>query len=208
MERAGAYAAIASRQSALGRNEAGESRAAGADYAPLRLHGPAEPGDYQLEAALLGPSDAKPVRSRHDFSVISEATRRARLGIAVGKPVKASSNLVRSGATSPEAAVDGRLDTRWSSEFGRDPQWLAVDLGTVTTISRVELVWQGAYATSYAIEVSLDGEHWKEVYATTKGAGGTEVARFQPVQARWVRMLGKQRVTPFGYSLWEMRVFP
>ena len=153
-------------------------------------------GAYQLEAALLGAADAKPVCSHHDFSIISDETRRARLGIAVGKPVKASSNLIRHGTTSPEAAVDGRLDTRWSSEFGRDPQWLAVDLGAVTSISRVEIVWQGAFATSYAIEVSLDGEKSDQVYATTQGAGGTEVARFKPVDARWVRHAGKATRQP------------
>jgi hypothetical protein len=47
-----------------------------------------------------------------------------------------------------------------------------------------------------------------DVYTTTTGKGGTEVIRFKPASARWVRMYGTKRTTPFGYSLWEMRVFP
>jgi hypothetical protein len=54
----------------------------------------------------------------------------------------------------------------------------------------------------------MDGQNWKDVYTTDKGTGKTEVLRFAPIAARWVRFQGIQRATPFGYSLWEMRVFP
>ncbi len=98
------------------------------------------------------------------------------------------------------------MTTRWSSEFA-DPQWLAIDLGEVLQISRVQLVWETAGGRSYAIQVSEDGQHWKDVFATTGGSGGTENISFSPVSARWVRMFGTQRTTPFGFSLWEFRVF-
>lgn len=167
---------------------------------------PTREGAYEVEAALLEPGK-EPVRSVRDFEVLSEAQRRARRGLAVGRPVKASSSIARDGATSAEAAVDGRLDTRWSSEFS-DPQWLAVDLGEVTKVSRVELLWEAAYARAYAIEVSSDGQTWKAVARTDAGQGGTEVVRFAPTDARWVRFFGTRRATPHGYSLWEFRVFP
>ena len=166
---------------------------------------PAQTGKYQLEAALVKPG-ADPVRSLRDFSVLTDVERQARQGLAVGKPVKASSSIARDGATSPESAVDGRPETRWSSEFS-DPQWLAVDLGKAERIACVVLDWEGAYAKAYAIEVSNDGETWKEVHRTEKGKGGSEEIRFAPVEARWVRMTGTKRATEFGYSLWEMRVY-
>jgi hypothetical protein len=167
---------------------------------------PTEPGEYQLEAALLR-GGAKPVRSLRDFSVRA-AGKYQEDGIARGKPVKASSAYVEPGSDyRPENAVDGLLDTRWSSEFS-DPQWLAIDLGAPTAISRVVLDWEEASAQSYAIQVSLDGSTWTDVYTTTTGKGGTEVIRFKPASARWVRFYGTKRATPFGYSLWEMRVFP
>ena len=167
---------------------------------------PEQAGDYQAEATLLDTPDG-PVRSLRPFVVRSPEEIAARRGLAVGKPVTASSNLSKDGATTPGAAVDGRPDTRWSS-LSSDPQWLAIDLGAPTQISRVELVWEAAYGKSYAIQVSPDGRQWTDVYKNDKGQGGTETIRFAPVTARWVRFHGTQRATSFGYSLWEMRVFP
>jgi len=137
---------------------------------------------------------------------ITDEDRQAPKGIAVGKPAKASSNMAQSGATSPAAAVDGRSDTRWSSEFS-DPQWIAVDLGKPTRISRIVLDWENAFAKAYTVEVSLDGQTWKEVYRTDNDRGGSEEVKFTPVEARWVRITGTKRATVYGYSLWELRVF-
>ena len=167
---------------------------------------PTQPGDYQLEATLLG-GGTKPVRSLRDFNVRS-AEKIQEEGMALSKPVKASSAYVEPGNDyRPENAVDGLPDTRWSSEFS-DPQWLAVDLGAPTQNSRVVLDWEEASAQSYAIQVSLDGGNWTDVYSTTNGQGGTEEIKFAPTAARWVRFSGTKRNTMFGYSLWEMRVFP
>jgi beta-galactosidase len=167
---------------------------------------PSEPGDYQLEAALLTPG-ARAVCSLRDFRVRS-SERRPEDGIARGKPVRASSTYMEPDSDyRPENAVDGLPETRWSSEFS-DPQWLAIDLGAPMSISRVILDWETACARSYAIQVSLDGTTWQDVYTTTGGKGDTEEIKFSPATARWVRLYGTKRATPFGYSLWEMRVFP
>lgn len=166
---------------------------------------PTEQGQYQLVAALLKPG-SEPVRSLRDFRLVTEADRQARLGIAVGKPVQASSSIARDGATAPAAVADGRLDTRWSSEFA-DPQWIAIDLEKPERISRVVLDWEAACARAYAIEVSPDGQNWKEVYRTDQGKGGSETIEFAPVEARWVRLTGTKRATEFGYSLWEFRIY-
>ena len=70
----------------------------------------------------------------------------------------------------------------------------------------VELGWESA-ARTYAIEVSADGETWKEVVRNDKGQGGVETLRFGPAEARWVRMHGLKRASKFGFSLWEFKVF-
>ena len=128
-------------------------------------------------------------------------------GLAAGKPVKASSSLTKGGATVPEAIVDGRSDTRWSSDHS-DPQWVAVDLGGSQRVSRVELDWENAFAKELAIEVSPDGVNWKEVQHVNDSGGGTQIISFESVVTRWVRMRGIKRATQWGYSLFEMRVFP
>ena len=168
---------------------------------------PGQPGKYQL-VAELSREGAPPVRSLRDFRVVSERQRRERMGLAVGKTVTASSTATRESVTyRAGGAVDGNPRTRWSSEFS-DPQWIAVDLGGETKISRVKLLWEGAYGKAYRIEVSADGKAWKEVHKTDKGNGGTDEIRFAPTSARWVRMSGTKRGTQFGYSLWEFQVFP
>ncbi len=167
---------------------------------------PDKTGDYQAEAVLPVTPEGK-VSSLRDFLVLSAAEREARRDLAKGRPVKASSAVTKDGqAYRAELAVDGRGDTRWSSEFS-DPQWLAVDLGETLTFSRVRLAWEAAYAKAYAIQVSADGENWNTVYTTDTGAGGSEAIRIAPTQARWVRIYGTQRGSAFGYSLWDIAIF-
>jgi hypothetical protein len=105
----------------------------------------------------------------------------------------------------PERAVDGDDKTRWSSCF-RDPQWLAVDLGTETAIGRVRLNWEAAYAKDYELQVSNDGTHWTTAKRVRDGTGGVEDQDVNAT-ARYVRMMGTRRATPYGYSLWELQVF-
>lgn len=102
--------------------------------------------------------------------------------------------------------MDGSRETCWSSEFS-DPQWVAVDLGGTQTVSRMELIWEAAYAKSYRIQVSSDGKHWEQVYWAKGGAEGTKVIRFAPTPARWLRISAARRGNPFGYSLWEFAVY-
>jgi hypothetical protein len=180
----------------------------GRKVVPFELAVPKEPGRYEVIAELTPPDGAAPVRSVRDLVLLSQAERDARDGIAKGCPVKASSALTKDGQTYPAAdAVDGQPATRWSSEFS-DPQWIAVDLGTPRRISRVELQWERACAKAYAVEVSDDGQQWKEVYTTDAAPGGTELIKFDPATARWVRLNLTKRATPYGYSLWEFRIFP
>jgi len=121
---------------------------------------------------------------------------------AQGRPATASS--VQSAGFPATAAVDGNPGTRWSSAAA-DPQWLRVDLGSSQAICGVTLVWEAAYATAFQVQTSPDGTVWTTVHTTTAGTGGTQAL---PVSGtgRYVRVLGTQRATPYGYSLWEFQV--
>ena len=123
--------------------------------------------------------------------------------LAAGHPVKASS--VQEDLR-PENAVDGDDTTRWGSTFS-DPQWIAVDLGKPTLINRAQLLWEDAHASAFAIQVSDDGQNWKDVYTTQNSQGGDESIRFTPVTTRWARMYGTKRATEFGYSLFSFEVY-
>jgi len=121
--------------------------------------------------------------------------------LALGKTTSASSN------NQPSAnAVDTNGNTRWESASS-DPQWLAVDLGSVQTIDRVRLTWENAYGKDFTIQVSTNGSSWTTVATTTNNA--TTVNEYSSLGAtgRYVRMYGTARATPYGYSLYEIEVF-
>jgi hypothetical protein len=123
--------------------------------------------------------------------------------LALNRPVAASST--QSGL-SASAAVDGNAGTRWGSEWS-DPQWIRVDLGTVQSINRVILRWEGAYGRSYQIQVSNDTVNWTTIYSTTTGDGGTDDLTGLSGSGQYIRMYGTVRALGYGYSLWELEAF-
>lgn len=124
--------------------------------------------------------------------------------LAKGRPSTASST--QRDDTPPSAAFDGDDTSRWSSAFS-DPQWLSVDMGAPTMINGARLLWEAAFARSYKLQVSLDGSTWTDVYSMDKGAGGEEIIKLAPVNARYVRMYGMTRGTQFGYSIYSFEVY-
>jgi hypothetical protein len=123
--------------------------------------------------------------------------------LALGRPAAASS--LEGAGTEAALAVDGRLDTRWSSAWS-DPQWIAIDLGTAAAVSRVRLNWESAYARSYQIQVSPDNSTWTVAYETTSADGGVDDIAVQ-ASGRYVRMFGTARAVAYGYSLWEFEIY-
>ncbi|MBP2708046.1 penicillin acylase family protein [Microbispora sp. RL4-1S] len=123
--------------------------------------------------------------------------------LAQGRTATASSS---QGSYTPGRAVDGDPGSRWASGWS-DNQYLQVDLGSARTVGRAILHWETAYGSSYRVQVSGDGATWTTVYGTTTGDGGTDVAAFTPVSARYVRMQGVKRGTSYGYSLYDFELY-
>ncbi|ANZ39913.1 coagulation factor 5/8 type domain protein [Lentzea guizhouensis] len=123
--------------------------------------------------------------------------------LSQGKPAVASS--AENGGTPASAAVDGDAGTRWSSQWS-DPQWLRVDLGASSAITRVELDWEGAYATAFDIQTSANGDSWQTVRSVTGATGGRQGHDVSGT-GRYVRVNATQRANGYGVSLWEFRVF-
>ena len=102
-------------------------------------------------------------------------------------------------------AVDGDFSTRWSSDF-YDPQTISVDLLNVYNLETVVLAWETAYSSEYKLEVSLDGNEWTTLVHELQADGGNDT--FYPdVAARYIRVVGMQRATEWGHSLWEIQAF-
>ncbi|MFC9292900.1 family 20 glycosylhydrolase [Streptomyces sp. NPDC057011] len=124
--------------------------------------------------------------------------------LAKGRPTTASST--ETANFPPAAATDGDPATRWSSAY-TDPQWLQVDLGSTQSVNRVVLRWEAAYGKSFQIQLSDDAATWRTVYSTTTGTGGVQDLTGLSGQGRHIRVLGTQRGTLYGYSLYEFEVY-
>jgi hypothetical protein len=127
--------------------------------------------------------------------------------MALNKPASASSTEHNRTDLRPALANDGNSSTRWSSNYV-DNQWWHVDLGSVRQIDRVELNWETAYASRYRILTRRSsGGSWSTAATVTTWSAGLRVHTFPVRNARYVRIRGDQRATPWGISLWDVRVF-
>ena len=140
-----------------------------------------------------------------EMEVYATVKETAEYGV-VSKNKIATTSGTETEAMAAANAFDGNKDTRWSSNFA-DDAWIAVDLGKTYAVSKVVLNWEGAYGESYKIQTSTDGNNWTTVKDVTGKNGGIDTITFNTVNARYVRMQGVKRGLPYGYSLWEMKVY-
>jgi hypothetical protein len=59
-------------------------------------------------------------------------------------------------------AIDGNPGTRWSSAYN-DNEWIQLDFGAAATFDQVVLVWEQAYAKTFTVQISADGQTWTDV---------------------------------------------
>jgi endoglucanase Acf2 len=127
------------------------------------------------------------------------------INLAKGKPATVSS--VEGAGLSGSNAVDGNVNTQWSSQFS-DPQWIYVDLGAIYNISEIRLNWGTNCGKNYQLQVSNDATNWTTVQTVTNNttAGLLDYPGLH-ASGRYVRMYGETRATQAGYSLAEFEVY-
>jgi PKD repeat protein len=124
--------------------------------------------------------------------------------LALGKPTTASSS--ENAGLGPENAVDGNSGTRWSSGFS-DGQWWQVDLGSSQTVDTVTINWEAAYASQFQVSTSTDGTNFTAAATATGTGAGLQTVPFTARAARYVRITGTTRATPWGVSFWDASVY-
>jgi beta-glucanase (GH16 family) len=135
----------------------------------------------------------------------TQSASAAEVVVSQGKTATASSTEV-AGAYLASEAVDGNNGTRWASAYS-GTQWWQVDLGSPTSVSRIAINWEGAYAKAFTIQFSTDGINYAQAYATTTGTGGQQSITVSGT-ARYVRInLTQRALAIYGYSFWEFQVF-
>ena len=123
----------------------------------------------------------------------------------------------------PRAAMDGRVETRWSSRAPQAPgQWLQVELETPVELSGLELELGGAsveYPRGLAIQVARDAG-WEDVAVTVRRIGplvwiGTHILRagvervvvsFPPIRTRALRVVQTGQDAFYPWSVAELRL--
>jgi mannan endo-1,4-beta-mannosidase len=125
--------------------------------------------------------------------------------LAKGKSVTVSST--ETGGNVATNAVDGNYGTRWSSTYF-DNQWIRVDLGATYNVNRVKLTWEAAYANSYRIEMSADGNTWATIKTVTgKSSSAADDWTGLSGSGRYLRIWGITRATTYGVSLFEIEAY-
>jgi hypothetical protein len=123
---------------------------------------------------------------------------------ALNQPTSASS--VEKAGLEANKANDGNSNTRWSSSFANN-QWWQVDLGRIRKVDKVTLNWEAAYASSYRIQTSTNGTTFTQAASVSLTSPGVKTTTFTARDARYVRILGVTRATPYGFSFWDASVF-
>lgn len=153
-------------------------------------------------SGLINVTNAKGTRSLAGFTYIPPAPPIETGNLALNKPASASSSF-----NDPKLSVDGDLGTRWSTAAATDNEWYKVDLQTVKKINRIDIKWEGAYASEYALQVSTDNINYTTVYSTNASTGGDVSHVFTTTDARYVKILLIKGALPYPMSFWEFEVY-
>lgn len=147
----------------------------------------------------------------YGVSTVQQKVLTAAPNIAIARASGASASSANGAAGAASRAFDGNAGTRWESEAGIDPQWLAIDLGGVYALDAVALEWEGAYGKTYKLQASSAADpgesDWIELFSEENGNGGLDEIALHGEEARHIRMFGTARGTQWGYSLWEFAIY-
>ncbi len=105
--------------------------------------------------------------------------------------------------------LDGDLNTRWSA-LGKG-HWLQLDLKDIVSVEAVRIAWyQGQARTAdFAIQTSLDGNNWTQVYRG-ESSGKTAGLEEYPVSAsgRYVRIVCYGNSLHSWNAITEVEIYP
>lgn len=105
---------------------------------------------------------------------------------------------------------DGNKGTRWASDVS-DNEWWLCKMAEESEFNTVQILWEGAYAKSFKLEVSNDSTAWTEIAniqdQTLQGFPHLQTITVGDQKAKYLRFVGVERGTGYGYSFWELRAF-
>lgn len=105
-------------------------------------------------------------------------------------------------------AIDGSRKTRWSSEFGDQPQWLQVELQRPKELKQIQIIWESAAAEQYTVSISADGKNFEEI-ATINDGKSAEKRKIacHGAEVQTIRFDFQKRTSKWGYSVKEINAW-
>ena len=162
-----------------------------------------------LETYAFAEVDARYVRitvngnTSNDWASITELET-----VACGGAAPVSATASGHDGNVPANAIDGDLDTRWSS-LGKG-SWIRADLGETTAIAGIDIAWyRGELRRShFVVAVSQDGATWQTVHQgdSSGTTSALEHYGFASVDARWVRVTVNGNTSNDWASISELAV--
>lgn len=129
---------------------------------------------------------------KQDFITVSKDATKEEVNLALNKTATASGQTAASEA--PEKAVDGIVNTKWCTTNSGD-QWMQIDLGKVSTLTEIvinhaEMGGEGSSlnTAAYHVEVSEDGQNYKEVLRVEKNTAGLTEDPIAVIHGRYVKL--------------------
>ena len=111
-------------------------------------------------------------------------------------------------ADSPFAMLDGNETTRFCPPGEEKPQTITMDMGGVTDVTGMRILFEKPTDWTYTIEISKDGERWdvyeSETYHMTADKTWREIDK--PASARYIRLSITGTTGGVWASAWEFDV--
>ena len=119
----------------------------------------------------------------------------------------ANASSIENNQYSPENAIDGNMQTRWSSQRYVS-QWLEVDWEGTRRISKISIVFEAAYSEDYAIQ-TWNGRSWATQLTVQNNTSADVSYSFStPIDTTRLRLyFTKASEHYYSVSLWELKVY-
>lgn len=153
-----------------------------------------------------------------EFEVRGQKVDSALSDVTLNK--KAYANSIENGNI-VESAIDGKISTRWASNNNEANPWHEVNLGKEYELYSVDFMFERAYAKKFRVQVSDDGNTWRDAYVednwTEPGTDCENIPsdkilgyslHLDKVKASYVRFYVDERAnSKWGVSLYEFEVW-
>lgn len=129
---------------------------------------------------------------KQDFITVSKDAAKEEVNLALNKTATASGQTAP--VEAPGKAIDGIVNTKWCTT-NSGGQWMQIDLGKVSTLTEIvinhaEMGGEGSSlnTAAYHVEVSEDGQNYKEVLRVGKNTAGLTEDPIAVTHGRYVKL--------------------